>query len=272
MKKLMLLSAALAAIISGGAFAADLPSRKEAPVYVPPPPPPPPPMWTGFYAGVNIGGGWSANTVNPNSTALYVSPATGNIYALPGNNSGGSNAGGVVGGGQIGYNYQFGSNFVVGVETDFQGTSMSTGGNRNYALYPDPLVAGAFLNPLSPSGNPGIALNWLGTVRGRAGFLITPTLLLYGTGGFAYGGVQGGYSNYSNTRTGWTAGGGVEWMFLPNWSAKAEYLYTDLSSGGTTGTFGYNYGYHRHPQFNIVRAGVNYHFNWGSPAPVVAKY
>ena len=49
-------------------------------------------------------------------------------------------------------------------------------------------------------------------------------------------------------------GGGVEWMFLPNWSAKAEYLYTDLSSGGTTGTFGYNYGYHRHPQFNIVRA------------------
>ncbi len=271
MKKTLLLAAvALAALSVGSAFAADLPSRKEAPVYVPPPPPPP--LWTGFYVGVNIGGGWSANTINPNSTALYVSPATGNLYALPGSNSGGSNAGGVIGGGQVGYNYQFGNSFLVGVETDFQGASMHSGGNTNYALYPDPLVPGGYLNPLSPSGNPGFGLNWFGTVRGRLGFLITPTILLYGTGGFAYGGVSGGYSNYSNTRTGWTAGGGAEWLFLPNWSAKVEYLYTDLSSGGTTGTFGYNWGYHTHPQFNVVRAGVNYHFNWGAPAPVVAKY
>ncbi len=269
MKKLALIAAASFAAI-GSALAADLPSRKEPAPYLPPPPPPP--MWTGFYAGLNIGGGWSSNSVNPNSTALYVSPVTGNLYALPGNNSGGSNAGGVVGGGQIGYNYQFGSSFLAGVETDIQGTSMRSGGNNNYALYPDPLVVGGFLNPLSPSGNPGVALNWFGTVRGRLGWLLTPTLLVYGTGGFAYGGIQGGYAGYSNTRTGWTAGGGVEWMFMPNWSAKAEYLYTDLSSNGTQGAWGWNYGYNRHPQFNIVRAGVNYHFNFGGSAPVLAKY
>ena len=108
-----------------------------------------------------------------------------------------------------------------------------------------------------------------------------PHFLIYGTGGFAYGEVRrdnnffGGWwgnNNNNATKTGWTAGGGVEWMFMPNWSAKAEYLYTDLNSGGQTGPFGFQTGYHHHPQFNIVRAGVNYHFNFGGAAPVVAKY
>jgi outer membrane immunogenic protein len=269
MKKLALTVATLALTV-GGAVAADLPSRKAAPML--PPPPPPAPLWTGFYVGLNVGGGWTANSVNPNQLTPYVSTANGSLSLLPGNGNGGGNAGGVVGGGQIGYNYQYGSHIVVGVETDFQGTSMSSGGNANYIIYSDPNVAGAFLYPLAPGGNLGVSLSWLGTVRGRAGFLITPTLLVYGTGGFAYGEVSGNASNFSNTRTGWTAGGGVEWMFMPNWSAKAEYLYTDLNSGGATGAFGYQVGYHRHPQFNIVRAGVNYHFNWGGSAPIVAKY
>jgi outer membrane immunogenic protein len=269
-KSSLLVSAAAFALGLSGALAADLPSRKAAPML--PPPPPPPPMWTGFYAGLNLGGGWSANSVNPNQLTPYVSTADGQLFLFPGNGNGGNNAGGVVGGGQIGYNYQFGSNFLVGLETDIQGTSMRSGGNSNSVLYPDPNFPGQFLYPLVPGGNPGIALNWFGTVRGRAGWLFTPTLLLYGTAGFAYGGVSGGFSNYSNTRTGWTAGGGVEWMFMPNWSAKAEYLYTDLNSGGQTGPFGFQTGYHHHPQFNIVRAGVNYHFNFGGAAPVVAKY
>jgi outer membrane immunogenic protein len=275
MKKLVLLSAvSLVAIVSGGAFAADLPSRKAPPpAYVPPPPPPP--MWTGFYAGVNLGGGWTNNNINTLNPALLALVATnqvpcngmwcaqqgqwpmwgnnvpvapivttnGAIVLVPGAVS--SNSGGVVGGGQIGYNYQFGANFLVGIEADIQGTSI-----------------GGFEK-----------LPWFGTVRGRAGYLIMPTLLVYGTGGFAYGGVQGPFGNFSNTRTGWTAGGGVEWMFMPNWSAKVEYLFADLSSGGTTGPFGFfTFGTHDHPQFNVVRAGVNYHFNWGAPAPVVASY
>jgi outer membrane immunogenic protein len=272
MKTIGLLAAAsFAALSVGAAVAADLPGRKAAPAYVPPPPPPP--LWTGFYAGLNLGGGWSANSVNPNQLTPYVSTADGQLFLLPGNTNGGNNAGGVVGGGQVGYNYQIGPTFLVGLETDIQGTSMRSGGNTNYILYPDPNFAGNFLYPLTPGGNPGVAVNWFGTVRGRAGWLFTPTLLLYGTAGFAYGGVSGGFSNYSNTRTGWTAGGGVEWMFLPNWSAKAEYLYTDLNSGGTTGFWGYNYGYHRHPEINTVRAGVNYHFNWGAAtAPAIASY
>ncbi|MGJ0509627.1 MAG: outer membrane protein [Methylocystis sp.] len=269
MKKITV-SVAMLALSAGVALAADLPSRKAAPIL--PPPPPPPPMWTGFYAGLNLGGGWSSSTINSSGMTGYVSPATGNYFILPGNTQGGSNAGGVVGGGQIGYNYQFGSNIVVGIETDFQGTSMSTGGMANHILYPDPDSNG-FLIPLAPGGNRGVALNWFGTLRGRAGFLITPTLLVYGTGGFAYGQVSGGPFNGSNVRTGWTAGGGVEWMFMQNWSAKAEYLYTDLQTNTSSGVFGFSPGYHHHPQFNTVRAGVNYHFNFGGAgAPVLAKY
>ncbi len=230
MKKTLIAATAVAlALSAASAFAADLPSRKEAPVYVPPPPVM---TWTGFYAGLNIGGGWSAN-----------SDYLGNNYS------------GVVGGGQIGYNYQMNS-FLIGLETDFQGTGIRTNNNNNgYYGY---------------GGGGGASLPWFGTVRGRVGYLVMPTLLLYGTGGFAYGEVNSPF--WSNTRTGWTAGGGLEWMFMPNWSAKVEYLYTDLSSSGTTGYYGYNYGYHVHPQFNTVRVGVNYHFNWGSPAPVLAKY
>jgi outer membrane immunogenic protein len=244
-------------------------------------------MWTGFYAGLNIGGGWSANSVNPNGWAPYLSPATGIITFAPGNFSGGSNAGGVVGGGQIGYNYQFGPSFLVGVETDFQGTSMSSGGNNNYILYPDPFVAGAFLTPLTPGGNAGVSLNWFGTVRGRVGYLFTPTLLVYGTGGFAYGGGSSNrdfwFGDVSGTRTGWTAGGGVEWMFWPNWSAKVEYLYYDLGSVTMNSVsiepgaliipaWGYVVQTQKRFDGNMVRAGLNYHFNWGAPAPVVAKY
>jgi outer membrane immunogenic protein len=270
MKKSLISATAIAlALAAGSAFAADLPSRKEAPVYVPPPPPPP--LWTGFYGGLNIGGGWSANTINSNNWAPYTDSVVGGLFIAPSSTAGGSNAGGVVGGGQAGYNFQFGSSIVVGAETDIQGTSMKSGGNNASAFYPG-VLPGSVLVPLAPAGNIGIALNWFGTVRGRAGFLIMPTLLAYGTAGFAYGGVQGNVTGYTNTRTGWTAGGGVEWLFMPNWSVKGEYLYVDLDSGGTTGVTGFQWGSHHHPQVNIVRAGLNYHFNFGANAPVLAKY
>jgi outer membrane immunogenic protein len=106
-----------------------------------------------------------------------------------------------------------------------------------------------------------------------------PTLLLYGTGGFAYGEVQRnggvwGWNNNTATQTGWTAGGGAEWMFMPNWSAKVEYLYSDISGGNQNNWFNIGAGLNNvnnHTRWNTVRAGVNYHFNWGA-APVVAKY
>ena len=283
MKKILFAVSAVAlALSAGSAMAADLPSRKEAPVYVPPPPPPP--LWTGFYVGLNIGGGWDANGGQSGVSAYYdprysigaAAPAGfanvgPNLFFLPNGNTLG-NAGGVVGGAQAGYNFQF-NQFVIGAETDFQGTSISGSGN-NAALTLFPTFYGNpssnYLTPVSALTGANISLPWFGTVRGRAGFLITPTLLIYGTAGFAYGQVDAW--SFQNTRTGWTAGGGVEWLFAPHWSAKAEYLYVDLDSGGATGTYGWNYGYHFHPQLNVVRVGVNYHFNFAAPAPVVAKY
>ena len=280
MKNLLASTAIALALAAGSAFAADLPSRKEAPVYVPPPPPPP--MWTGFYGGLNIGGGWSANS-NNNSYLPYADTTYGigstpfpgaspNLFFLPGGGQTNSNTGGVVGGGQVGYNYQI-NQFVIGAETDFQGTSITGGNQGNYAgLYTSPYPGSTtgLLTPLVTGNGGNLGLPWFGTVRGRAGYLVTPTLLLYGTAGFAYGDVT--VFQRSNTSTGWTAGGGAEWLFAPHWSVKAEYLYVDLDSNGTTGTFGWTYGQHFHPQLNVVRLGVNYHFNFAAPAPVVAKY
>ncbi len=259
--------AILASAASGSAVAADLPYRKAPPAYFPPPPVM---TWTGFYVGANIGGGWSANSINNANLTPYTDPAAGGLWLLPGSANGGSSAGGVVGGGQIGYNYQMAA-LVLGAEADFQGASMQSGGNKSWAVYPSPVTPGGLLVPLAPGGNVGVALNWFGTVRARAGYLFTPAFLVYATGGFAYGGVQGQFTGYSNTRTGWTVGGGVEWMFMPNWSAKGEYLFTDLSSGGTQGWLGANWGNRRHPEYHVVRAGVNYHFNW-APAPALAAY
>jgi len=287
MKKVAAISAIALAMGMGSALAADLPSRK-APVFIPPPPPPL--VWTGFYAGLNIGGGWNANNPN-NEGSIYFDPnyafgGTGflpggipstNLFFLPNGNQTGS-AGGVVGGGQVGYNYQFNPSIVIGAEADFQGSSIGGNGPGNTAFYPSPFLTPpvfATLNdvliPVDPINGGRLGVNWFGTVRGRAGWLFTPSLLVYGTAGFAYGGVSSWGSN--NTSTGWTAGGGIEWMFAPRWSAKLEYLYIDLSNNNNNwGGFGWNWGYNFHPAINVVRAGVNYHFNWAEPVPVLAKY
>jgi outer membrane immunogenic protein len=85
--------------------------------------------------------------------------------------------------------------------------------------------------------------------------VINPTLLVYGTGGFAYGGSNG-------TRTGWTGGGGVEWTFAHNWSAKVEYLYVDFSDD-------HGFGPRRRGDnaFHVIRAGLNYRFDPFVPLP-----
>jgi len=240
-------------------------------------------MWTGFYGGLNIGGGWSANS-NNNSYLPYADTTYGigstpfpgaspNLFFLPGGGQTNSNTGGVVGGGQVGYNYQI-NQFVIGAETDFQGTSITGGNQGNYAgLYTSPYPGSTtgLLTPLVTGNGGNLGLPWFGTVRGRAGYLVTPTLLLYGTAGFAYGDVT--VFQRSNTSTGWTAGGGAEWLFAPHWSAKLEYLYVDLASSGINGAYtGWELGNNHHPEINVVRAGVNYHFNWGAPAPTIAKY
>jgi outer membrane immunogenic protein len=285
MKKILLSATALSFALTASAFAADLPNRK-APAYIPPPPPPP--LWSGFYVGLNAGG-----TFSDNSNVL-VQGAGGNVPAFFALQSAGavptsvslSNSG-FIGGGQVGYNYQFGfggfgglaGGWLVGIEADIGGIA----GSSNNAS------AGGVFGPFPFSTSVNRSLDYIGTVRGRLGYLFTPTLLIYGTGGLAYGGANLGLNlagpapfaiatSYSDTRVGWTAGGGVEWMFMPNWSAKIEYLYYNLGTAvGPAGfvTGGANFDSIRPvAKFsgNIVRAGVNYHFNWAAPAPVLAKY
>jgi outer membrane immunogenic protein len=289
--KLSTLGAALSlALCAGSAFAADLPSKK-APAYLPPPPPPP--LWTGFYVGLNAGGTWAeSNNLGVVSYPLFPDPVVLQLAGLASAPVPVGNSGGFIGGGQIGYNFQFANNFVVGIEADIQGVTHS--GNAGTASTFGAINGFPVVTTLSATKN----IDYLGTVRGRLGWLFTPTLLVYGTGGLAYGNVNtgasvvqlgitngfvgvGGVGSFSDTRVGWTAGGGVEWMFLPNWSAKVEYLYYDLGSVYSNGalvalnaippTYA---GVQSTPRFDghIVRAGVNYHFNWGAPSPVVAKY
>jgi len=266
MNKIFLATTSLL-LLASAASAADLATKKA------PPAPSPAPLWTGFYAGLNLGGGWGAS--GGNSNVWNSSPVTGGNNAVINFTAPNNINGGVVGGGQIGYNHQLSSMFVVGAEADFQGTTMGSGSSNNqYAL-----LATVYRNQgalvVGPAGG-SKTIPWFGTVRGRIGITPIPSLFIYGTGGFAYASVQ--YSSgfeQSTTQVGWTAGGGVEWMFMPNWSAKAEYLYSDIS-GQNSNPWG-NYGtsltnINNNTRWNTVRAGVNYHFNFDEPAKVVAKY
>jgi outer membrane immunogenic protein len=206
-----------------------------------------------------------------------------------------------MGGGQAGYNYQFANSWVVGIEADIQGIA----GAHSSASFASSLANPNFPDfPLNETAIVSKSIDYLGTVRGRFGYLLTPTLLIFGDGGLAYGGVNSStsiiqtgtglfflgvpssFGKISNTQVGWSAGAGFEWLFLPNWSVKAEYLYCDLGNVShisspilafnappfVPGLFMSSF-----PQtttrFNgsVVRAGLNYHFNWGA-APVVAKY
>ena len=282
-----------ALIISMTAVAADLapvkPNQEQPQAFI----------WTGVYAGLNAGGTWG----NYNSTNISIWP-TKNLSGywetsslLAGGLATGG-ASGLIAGGQFGYNrqYSFASyNLLAGIETDMQGIASNKGSGQS------PMSAAA----LSFTGHSQFAtysttaannyLSYIGTVRGRVGFLATPSLLIYGTGGFAYGqanlslnqfqqfGIAVGWSDSTNsaTQVGWTAGGGLEWMFAPNWSIKAEYLYYDLGNQSTQNQFfalspsgvQWTYGsYASRPlNGNIVRAGVNYHVNFVS-APIIAKF
>jgi outer membrane immunogenic protein len=275
-------------------------------------------MWTGFYAGLNAGYGWGTSS-NATTTGFPVYDTLNSTYGSAGGGAFGStalantgnanvNQSGFIGGGQIGYNWQYGSNFVFGLEADIQGAGISGSGSSVGAS----ADSDADYNPnrVAIGGNNVSArVDWMGTVAGRVGYLFTPTLLIYARGGLAYGGVsvstassvQGteftsyyggdygfmgaGTGQASETLVGWHIGGGAEWMFMPNWSLKAEAFYYDLGSlNVSTAPFApamyYSayYGFANLTQTNVkfdgvvARVGVNYHFNWGAPAPVVAKY
>lgn len=249
MRMVRILAAALSAsTIAGGAMAADLPSRKMAPpAYVAPAPIF---TWSGLYVGVN-GGGWFNNSrINP-------------FAGVSGKLGGG---GGLIGG-TLGYNWQTASRVVVGVETDLD--------YRTKATVTPPFSAASSTND-----------GYLGTVRARLGYGFDRALV-YVTGGLAYGnaaapnaivslplGAFGVRTGQTGLQAGWTAGAGVEFAITNNWSVKGEYLYADLGSKGIVYTDAATLlptSISEKTADHIVRAGVNYRFNWGA-APVYAKY
>jgi outer membrane immunogenic protein len=250
MRKLYGLLGGVALAVSSVAtgFAADLPSRKAPVPYIAPPPIF---TWTGFYIGINAGAAIRKNNYANNNAALFA--LTGNPVFLTTNN-GSSNNVAFLGGGQIGYNWQTGP-IVFGLEAD---ADYRSGFGSNNSVF----------------GNAGNTSGFLGTVRGRFGYLFTPSLLAYATGGLAYGtsyyNVPNFFGSSSNSlRLGYTVGGGLEYMLSPNWSIKAEYLWTDLGRNNSNNFFG---TVSPRSQAHVVRAGINYHFNWGGAAPVVARY
>jgi outer membrane immunogenic protein len=238
MRKLLLSGAALA-VIAGPAFAADLAVR---PIYKAPPPMVPVYSWTGFYGGVNIGYSWGRSSTDVAVAGLGTISENQNIE-------------GVVGGFQWGYNWQFG-NYVLGTESDFMFS-----GERGSTTYCAGLAACVTANHRLP---------WESTSRMRLGVLVTPTVLLYGTAGVAFGQVRSDYTvatgatlSMRDTRAGWTAGGGIEGMVAPNWTLRAEALYIDLGNQRTSlvdATGASVLTVNRRVNDTIARIGASYKF------------
>ncbi|MDH6258301.1 outer membrane beta-barrel protein [Bradyrhizobium sp. BR13661] len=207
--------------------------------------------WTGFYAGLNGGYGWARGGVTAlPGDALTQSLSFGQPVVPPVSAS--LNANGGLGGGQVGYDWQFAGRGVVGVEADIAATSLKSSASVPLSLF------GTQPATFNVSRN----IDWVGTVRGRIGFLASPDLLLFATGGFAYGrvgesasvslpaGASNSIGNFgyafacgpfygftscfagssSRIATGWAAGIGGEKRFTQNLSLKVEYLHVDLGS------------------------------------------
>jgi outer membrane immunogenic protein len=261
--------AIVALLIGAPAFAADM--AVKAAVEAAPSAATPSYTWTGWHVGVTAGYGFgnadpSLTFNNAESTVVdsFFAPAPSTLHSQ-----------GFIGGGEIGYDYQSGS-YLLGLETDLSYADVRATGSATGPFF----IGGQFNTTVTSR------LDWLGTVRGRLGVLPTSNLLLYGTGGFAYGGLKittigtnvaaappcngVGLAVYcasgatSSVAVGWTVGGGLQYAIAPQWLVKAEYLYVDLGkqsatypdldvAGGlvtSTTTF----------RLNVVRGGLDYRF------------
>ena len=291
MRNLVLAIASTACFLAAGAVsAADLPLKA--------PPAPPAPVvatWTGFYVGAAIGGGWGSRDVTYTGNDPAAAALLAGTIGTPGEQPLSPNSfsmSGVTGGIAAGYNWQLDRRWLVGVEVDFSGADIKGQGSTTSLLATGPVVPQTISEQQS--------IDWYGTVRGRLGWLARDDLLLFATGGFAYGHVADS-ANYatggppglpffaftpagsflcttgttcfagssSATRTGWTAGAGAEWRLDRRWSLKAEYQYVDLGSDAVTVTAFVpfraalplaTFNVSQRDDFHVARVGVNYHF------------
>jgi outer membrane immunogenic protein len=227
-KKFLLVSASIAAMAAPAA-AADITAR---PYKAPPPPAPLAAVynWTGLYVGGHVGGAWAGNNTLSSSDGRFL------------------------GGVQAGADYQFDPNWVVGVEGQYSWLANSNSGGLAF-----PVAGVATQNTRG-----------LGSATARIGWTWGPGLL-YAKGGYAFAdkslgvsvaGVPSAFATSGNSKSGWTVGGGLEYMFAPNWSVKGEYQYYNFGNttftGGPAGLVGNRFRDDEH----TVKVGVNYRFGW----------
>lgn len=237
MKKFLLGTAALVALGTASAVAADLPARTytKAPVYAAPIY-----NWTGIYVGAHIGAAFGGDN----------SYASSNLGLVGSNRDAG-----FLGGGQLGADFQFAPNWVLGVEGQISGLSSN---DRNFT--DGTLVARD-------------RSSWLASVTGRLGYTWGPGLI-YAKGGVAFRDDNGLAANFAGVTdrnsNGYTVGGGLEYMFAPAWSAKVEYQYYNFGTTNAVFADPAATALSYKDDLHTVKVGVNYRFNWGGP--VVAKY
>jgi outer membrane immunogenic protein len=257
--------AAVAVLAATAANAADIP-RKAPPKVTPPPPAF---SWTGCYVGGQVGGGWGRKEIEHDE-----------IGPDPGISSSSAHISGGVVGGQIGCDYQFAGAWVIGIAGDAVWANIKGTG-------PEPEE--------SDEGGPGsetfsVTNNFLGSITGRLGYSFWNTGLIYIKGGAAWAHDTYDFSNASElafltfqstglneSRTGWTLGGGVEWAFAANWSARVEYAHYDFGNKSYSFTFPPFSGFGPAPEtfvasinqrIDTVTFGVNYRFG----VPFLARY
>jgi outer membrane immunogenic protein len=289
----------LLGLTTASGHAADM-SFRAPPRYLPPPPTM---SWTGFHIGVNAGYSWGIAPFAPNQnlSMLRIGPPVEIAMAVTAAGAAGrrlsGSTGGFTAGAQVGFDWQASESLVVGLEADAEAFSKPEARGTSSAMVDVPNGGGLRIGSFTEGAR---SLDYLGTVRARLGFLVTPSFMIYGTAGLAYGGASGSYgvlqtlyaapfapfasrpwtgeSSFSSLRVGWTAGAGAEWMIYPGVSLKGEFLYYSLGSKATpafvtTDPTGIKLGAawsdatHANIRFDgyVVRAGVNIHF--GATAP-----
>jgi outer membrane immunogenic protein len=223
------LAAATVALGVTAASAADLGQR---PVYKAQPAPVAIYNWSGFYIGGHAGYAWGREEITDNITGLVAA----------------TDPSGFLAGAQVGYNWQVGQ-WVFGIEGDWSWTNAD-----GSAAIPGAIVTSEH--------------NWYSTLTGRVGYAVDNTLW-YVKGGAAWAETDFSIAGIgvSETRNGWTIGGGLEYGFTPNWSAKLEYNYLDFGKDSIAAPIGVQ----ADTQVHLFKAGLNYRFDWGK-APVVARY
>ena len=268
--------------LTSSAMAADLPRKAPAPVVAAP-------QWTGFYVGANLGYAFGHNDASVvGNDPVFAGLIAGTFFSggVPTAQPLGFDRNGATAGLTVGYNWQFAPQWLVGAEADF-----------NWAHLRGSSVSQNFID-FSTMGAFSVAqdVDWFSTVRARVGWLATPNLLVFATGGLAIGEVKSttfwgtnfigaatgsGFSVFctapnigctvgsdKSTEVGFALGAGAEYAF-DHWSLKAEYLFVNLGdhsvtavsltpqAGNAPATYTANFGT---TDFHVVRVGLNYRF------------